>query len=103
MRKVTLRPDKYYSVHELSEVLGLAPYDLFNLINKSRIIYDLVDDKAVYKGAVISNIDRINTMYNSGYIPFYRDELEDWLIQDPQRFMWWIWIRLHLTFEKGPG
>ena len=56
MRKVTLRPDKYYSVHELSEALGLAPYDLFNLINKSGIIYDLVDDQAVYKGAVIQTL-----------------------------------------------
>lgn len=56
MRKMTLRPDKYYSVHELSKVLGLAPYDLFNLINKSGIIYDLVDDQAVYKGAVIQTL-----------------------------------------------
>lgn len=56
MRQVTLRPDKYYSVHELSEVLGLAPYDLFNFINKSGIIYDFVDDQAVYKGAVIQTL-----------------------------------------------
>lgn len=56
MRQVTLRPDKYYTVHELSEVLGLAPYDLFNLINKSRIIYDFIDDHAVYKGAVIQTL-----------------------------------------------
>lgn len=56
MRILTLRPDKYYSVHELSEVLGLAPYDLFNLINKSGIIYDLVDDQAVYKGSVIQTL-----------------------------------------------
>lgn len=38
-------------------------------------------------------------MYNSGYIPFYRDELEDWLIQDPQRFMWWIWIRCRAAYR----
>lgn len=56
MRKMTLRPNKYYSVHELSEVLRLAPYDLFNLINKSGIIYDLIDDQAVYKGAVIQTL-----------------------------------------------
>lgn len=56
MKKMTLRPDKYYSVHELSEVLGLAPYDLFNLINKSGIIFELVDDQAVYKGAVIQTL-----------------------------------------------
>lgn len=38
-------------------------------------------------------------MYNSGYIPFYRDELDDWLIQDPQRFMWWIWIRCRAAYR----
>lgn len=38
-------------------------------------------------------------MYNSGYIPFYRDELEDWLAQDPQRFMWWIWIRCRAAYK----
>ena len=38
-------------------------------------------------------------MYNSGYIPFYRDELDDWLIQDPQRFMWWIWIRCRAAYK----
>lgn len=38
-------------------------------------------------------------MYNSGYIPFYRDELEDWLVQDPQRFMWWIWIRCRAAYK----
>lgn len=38
-------------------------------------------------------------MYNSGYIPFYRDELEDWLFQDPQRFMWWIWIRCRAAYK----
>lgn len=38
-------------------------------------------------------------MYKSGYIPFYRDELEDWLIQDPQRFMWWIWIRCRASYR----
>lgn len=38
-------------------------------------------------------------MYNSGYIPFYRDELDDWLIQDPQRFIWWIWIRGRAAYK----
>lgn len=38
-------------------------------------------------------------MYNSGYIPFYRDELEDWLAQDPQRFLWWIWIRCRAAYK----
>ena len=38
-------------------------------------------------------------MYNSGYIPFYRDELEDWLVQDPQRFMWWIWLRCRAAYK----
>lgn len=38
-------------------------------------------------------------MYNSGYIPFYRDELDDWLFQDPQRFMWWIWIRCRAAYK----
>lgn len=38
-------------------------------------------------------------MYNSGYIPFYRDELDDWLVQDPQRFMWWIWIRCRAAYK----
>lgn len=38
-------------------------------------------------------------MYNSGYIPFYRDELDDWLAQDPQRFMWWIWIRCRAAYK----
>lgn len=56
MRKTTLRPDKYYSVGELSKELGLAPFDLFNFINKSGIIYELVDDQAVYKGAIIQTL-----------------------------------------------
>lgn len=38
-------------------------------------------------------------MFNSGYIPFYRDELDDWLIQDPQRFLWWIWIRCRAAYK----
>lgn len=38
-------------------------------------------------------------MYKSGYIPFYRDELDDWLVQDPQRFMWWIWIRCRAAYK----
>lgn len=56
MRKTTLRPDKYYSVSELSRELGLAPYDMFNLINKSGIIFELVDDQAVYRGAMIQTL-----------------------------------------------
>lgn len=38
-------------------------------------------------------------MFNSGYIPFYREELDDWLIQDPQRFIWWIWLRCRATYK----
>lgn len=38
-------------------------------------------------------------MYKSGYIPFYRDELDDWLVQDPQRFLWWLWIRCHAVYK----
>lgn len=53
MIKLTLRPDKYYSVTELSKVLRLAPFDLFNLINRSGIIFELIDDQAVYKGSTI--------------------------------------------------
>lgn len=53
MIKLTLRPDKYYSVTELSKVLRLAPFDLFNLINRSGIIFELIDDQAVYKGSAI--------------------------------------------------
>lgn len=53
MIKLTLRPDKYYSVTELSKVLRLAPFDLFNLINRSGIIFELIDDQAVYKGSEI--------------------------------------------------
>lgn len=38
-------------------------------------------------------------MYKSGYIPFYRDELDDWLVQDPQRFLWWLWIRCRAVYK----
>ena len=53
MIKPTLRPDKYYSVIELTKVLKLAPFDLFTLINRSGIIFELIDDQAVYKGSTI--------------------------------------------------
>lgn len=56
MRDITLRPDKYYSATELSKVLGLAPYDLFILINKSGILFKLIDNQAVYKGSEIQTI-----------------------------------------------
>lgn len=56
MRDITLRPDKYYSAAELSKVLGLAPYDLYILINKSEILFKLVDDQAVYKGSEIQTL-----------------------------------------------
>lgn len=56
MINITLRPDKYYSAAELSKVLGLAPYDLYILINKSGILFELIDDQAVYKGSEIQTI-----------------------------------------------
>lgn len=54
--EITLRPEKHYSVSELSKVLVLAPYDLFILINKSGILFDLIDNQAVYKGSEIQAI-----------------------------------------------
>lgn len=53
IKKFTLRPDKYYSVPELLRILGIAPFDLYRLINHSGILFDLVDDMAVYKGSEI--------------------------------------------------
>lgn len=53
MTKTTLRPEKYYSVSELSKVLGLAPYDMLTLINNSGILYELKDGHAAYKGSDI--------------------------------------------------
>ena len=41
------------SVIELTKVLKLAPFDLFTLINRSGIIFELIDDQAVYKGSTI--------------------------------------------------
>lgn len=56
MRHITLRPDKYYSATELTRVLGLAPYDLFILISRSRLLYQFIDNQAVYEGAEIQNL-----------------------------------------------
>lgn len=53
MTKTTLRPDKYYSVSELSKVLGLAPFDLYKLINESGILFEFIDGQAAYKGSEI--------------------------------------------------
>ena len=36
-------------------------------------------------------------MYSSGFILLYRDELEDWLFQDPQLYHWWLYLRLKAT------
>lgn len=36
-------------------------------------------------------------MYSSGFILLYRDELEDWLFQDPQLYHWWMYFRLKAT------
>ena len=36
-------------------------------------------------------------MYSSGFILLYRDELEDWLFQDPQLYHWWMYLRLKAT------
>ena len=33
-------------------------------------------------------------MYNSGFVILYRDEVEDWLWQDPQLFHWWCFLRM---------
>lgn len=56
IKKVILRPDKLYSVSELSKILQIAPYDLFKIINKSELLFELVDDKAVYKGSEIQSL-----------------------------------------------
>lgn len=53
MTKTILRPDKYYSVSELSTVLALAPYDLLRLINESGIIFEMKDGHAAFKGSEI--------------------------------------------------
>ena len=36
-------------------------------------------------------------MYNSGFVIMYRDEVEDWLWQDPQLYHWWIFLRVKAT------
>lgn len=36
-------------------------------------------------------------MYNSGFVIMYRDEVEDWLWQDPQFYHWWIFLRMKAT------
>lgn len=33
-------------------------------------------------------------MYNSGFVIVYRDEVEDWLWQDPQLYHWWSFLRM---------
>lgn len=70
MIKLTLRPDKYYSVTELSKVLRLAPFDLFNLINRSGIIFELIDDQAVYKGSEIQPLIDSISCINPDISPF---------------------------------
>lgn len=56
MSGFALRPDKKYSPSELSRILGLAPYDLFILIEQSGLIFDYVDDQAVFTGSDIQTI-----------------------------------------------
>lgn len=36
-------------------------------------------------------------MYNSGFVIVYRDEVEDWLWQDPQLYHWWSFLRMKAT------
>lgn len=36
-------------------------------------------------------------MYNSGFVIMYRDEVEDWLWQDPQLYHWWSFLRVKAT------
>lgn len=56
MSGIALRPDKYYTASELSNILGLAPLDLLKLINRHRLIFDYVDDRAVFLGSDIQAI-----------------------------------------------
>lgn len=33
-------------------------------------------------------------MYTSGFVLLYRDEIEDWLWEDPIQFHWWLFLRM---------
>lgn len=38
-------------------------------------------------------------MHTNGFIPFYKEELNDWLFDDPIRFSWWLWLRARATYK----
>lgn len=40
-------------------------------------------------------------MYNSGFVIMYRDEVEDWLWQDPQLYHWWIFLRMKAALRPS--
>lgn len=40
-------------------------------------------------------------MYNSGFVILYRDEVEDWLWQDPQLFHWWCFLRMKASSKQS--
>lgn len=39
-------------------------------------------------------------MYNSGFTLLYRDEWQDWLLNDPKKFVWWLRLRSMATHEE---
>ena len=39
-------------------------------------------------------------MYNSGFTLLYKDEWQDWLLNDPKKFVWWLRLRSMATHEE---